>query len=414
MDVFSQIDNSAFENEQKSSKIDETRRMLYEIRDIPTYKNREYKGVIVQDPNNLILETILDYLKKGTVDKTGILQIIQNDNNELNSYVVKNLMSQGVICEQDLREIGIPGTFIDMLNRSYEPISFRPGGAIDRINKVSTEIYFWGIPSSGKTCAIGALLSTLSRLDDGRVMRKDNDCQGYEYMTCLSSLFNDQTVMTLPAGTPVTATYEMAFDVYDKANLYHPITMIDLAGELIRCMYKSDAQRQLNHEEEETLETITNLLVSQTSKNQKIHVFVMEYGAEERKYEGLPQSDYLDGAMNYIERTGIFRKNTDAIILLVTKADKAGHDMETQSKKIKAYIEKYYSNFKGALDNLCISNEINNKKLITLFISLGDVCFQDYCFFSNRHAKNVVNRILSQTSTIDTSRRGLFKSIFGK
>lgn len=414
MDIYSQIDDSAFVQQQPSNKVDETRRMLYEIRDIPTYKNREYKGVIVQDPNQMILDTILDYYDKGTVGKNGILGIIQNDNNELNSFVVKHLISRGIITEQDLRDIGIQEQFLDMLNRSYEPVIFRKGDKIERINKKSTEIYFWGIPSSGKTCAIGALLSTLSKLGNGRVMKKDNDCQGYDYMTRLSALFRDQKVMTLPAGTPVSATYEMGFDLYDTPKIYHPITMIDLAGELIRCMYKEDAGMNLNTEEEETLETVTNLLVSQSSKNQKIHVFVMEYGAEDRNYEGLPQSDYLDGAMNYIERTGIFKNNTDAIILLVTKADKAGHDVATQQKNIKNYIENNYSNFNDALKHICENNDINNKKLIRLFITLGDVCFQDYCFFNSSHARSVVEQLISQTFTEDISARGLFKKIFGK
>lgn len=414
MDIYSQIDDSAFVSQHLSNKVDETRRMLYEIRDIQTYKNREYKGVIVQDPNQMILDTILDYCNKGTVEKNGILGIIQNDNNELNSFVVKHLISEGIITEQDLRDIGIQEQFLDMLNRSYEPVIFRKGDKIERINKKSTEIYFWGIPSSGKTCAIGALLSTLSKLGNGRVMKKDNDCQGYDYMTRLSSLFKDQKVMTLPAGTPVSATYEMGFDLYDTSKIYHPITMIDLAGELIRCMYKEDAGMDLNTEEEETLETVTNLLISQSSKNQKIHVFVMEYGAEDRNYEGLPQSDYLDGAMNYIERTGIFKNNTDAIILLVTKADKAGHDVATQQKNIKNYIENNYSNFNDALKHICENNDINNKKLIRLFITLGDVCFQDYCFFNSSHARSVVEQLISQTFTEDISASGLFKKFFGK
>ena len=46
-------------------------------------------------------------------------------------------------------------------------------------------------------------------------------------------------------------------------------------------------------------------------------------GVVDREYEGLPQNIYLEAAVAYIQRTGIFKKDTDGLYLLITKVDKA-------------------------------------------------------------------------------------------
>lgn len=117
-------------------------------------------------------------------------------------------------------------------------ITFRTPEKLDRIHKQSTEIYFWGIPSSGKSCALGAILSVAASGRIAKSMDPDTSSQGYGYMTKLIDLFQNGEIGTLLEGTPVDSFYEMGFDLVDKENRIHPITCIDMAGELMRCMYK--------------------------------------------------------------------------------------------------------------------------------------------------------------------------------
>lgn len=50
----------------------------------------------------------------------------------------------------------------------------------------------------------------------------------------------------------------------------------------------------------------------------RIHFFV-EYGAEKRLFNGLPQAEYLNSAAARLNNMGLFDSNTDAIYVLISK-----------------------------------------------------------------------------------------------
>ena len=352
----------------------------------------------VTDKDAEIFKTIKNQLDSKKIKLSDVLAAIRNDKNLLKSTVLDKLITNGYLEYQDLAEIGIDKRFIRQLANNERSQSFATPKKIEKINKQSTEVYFWGIPSSGKSCALGAILSVAS---NGRValsMKKDNDCQGYGYMTRLSQLFSTEGVGTLPAGTSIYSTYEMGFDLEDKNHSVHPITCVDLAGELVRCMYKSDAGEELSIQEVEALDTVTKILIDNRTKNRKIHFFVVEYGGEKRKYEGLSQKDYLDAALRYIERTHIFENETDAIFLMISKVDKAGVHGSDLQRELKDYISTgQYKGFYHGLEKICRDCEINGGIVDIIPFSLGEVCFQDYCLFKEKPAENVVNKLLIRT-----------------
>ena len=362
-----------------------------DVNDIMTNKN-------VLDKGTKIFETIKEYFDKKYITTGDFLRILGEDNNFVSAHVVKKLVDEYYITYPDLIGVGIHQKFIDHLIKGEEKRSFTTPRPLDRINKVSTEIYFWGIPSSGKTCALGGILSVANNGHVVRNMSQDNDCQGYGYMTRLAELFKEnQSVGTLPEGTSIYDVYEMGFDLEDTDGKVHPITCIDLAGELVRCMYKSDADEPLTEDEMGTLETVTNLLISNRSQNRKMHFFVLEYGGEERKYEGLGQDTYLKAALEYIKRTRIFNKETDGVFLLFTKVDKAKLRGQALVNHLVEYTDKYYSNFYNGLVSICKENEINGGRVDRLPFTLGNVCFQNYCMFDGAAAENVVKQILNRT-----------------
>lgn len=367
--------------------------LISEINDVHTDR-------IVVDRHIAVFEKIKKQLdnQSSTIRVEDILKEVKKDNNLLHSHVIYYLRRENYITNQQLRDIGINQKFVSQLGKSVTNTSFPPSSKIDKINKLSTEVYFWGIPQSGKSCALGAILSVASNGKVAKTMKKDTDCQGYGYMTRLSALFsNGGEVGILPEGTSTSSTYEMAFDLVDKNDREHPITCIDLAGEIIRCMYKYDANEFLNDGETEALDTVTNILCGNRTKNRKIHFFVLEYGAENRIYEGLSQKVYLDAALRYIERTHIFDKDTDAIYLMITKVDKVGVGGKELEIRLKNYVNSQYLNFYNGLKKICQDNEINAGEVEILPFSLGQVCFQTYCLFNEGPASNVVRTILERT-----------------
>jgi hypothetical protein len=162
-------------------------------------------------------------------------------------------------------------------------------------------------------------------------------------------------------------------------------------------MYKSDANEDMSDDEMDALDTLTRVLIDNRTKNRKIHFFVLEYGADDRKYEGLTQNVYLDGALRYIERTGIFKDDTDAIYLMITKVDKAKAAKGQLSTVLREYISEYYGGFYNGLVKICRDCEINSGNVEIVPFSLGQVCFQDYCLFDEKPAGNVVRKLLERS-----------------
>lgn len=364
------------------------------------------KNLTIEQKDNNIIDTIEDYIKGNKITKNDFLAKLSDDHNLLSSGVVKRLINQGIILTSDILNLGIEKAFIQRMFKGDSAITFRTPEKLDRIHKQSTEIYFWGIPSSGKSCALGAILSVAASGRIAKSMDPDTSSQGYGYMTKLIDLFQNGEIGTLLEGTPVDSFYEMGFDLVDKENRIHPITCIDMAGELMRCMYKENAGDPMSDSDIEMLDTMTKVLIDNRSTNRKMHVFVIEYGAEDRKYEGLPQKVYLEGAVSYIKNTGIFKKDTDAIYIMITKADKAKNNSLSFFNK---YINDRYLGFYNGLEQICKDNEINKGHVEKLAFSLGDVCFQNFCKFDAHPAENVVNLILQRSASFRGGKRGWFE-----
>ena len=364
------------------------------------------KNLTIEQKDNNIIDAIEDYIKGNKITKNDFLVKLSDDHNLLSSGVVKRLINQGIILTSDLLNLGIEKAFIQRMFKGDSAITFRTPEKLDRIHKQSTEIYFWGIPSSGKSCALGAILSVAASGRIAKSMDPDTSSQGYGYMTKLIDLFQNGEIGTLLEGTPVDSFYEMGFDLVDKENRIHPITCIDMAGELMRCMYKENAGDPMSDSDIEMLDTMTKVLIDNRSTNRKMHVFVIEYGAEDRKSEVLPQKVYLEGAVSYIKDTGIFKKDTDAIYIMITKADKAKNNSPSFFNQ---YINDKYLGFFNGLEQICKDNEINKGHVEKLAFSLGDVCFQNFCKFDARPAENVVNLILQRSASFRGGKRGWFE-----
>ena len=359
--------------------------------------------------DNNILDTIERFINEKKITKEDFLEKFAEDHNLLNAAVVKKLINKGTVTVEDLVRKGFDKKFIQKMFIGEVAQSFSTPEKLEKINKQSTEIYFWGIPSSGKSCALGAILSVAASGRVARSMDPDTESQGYGYMMKLINLFQNGEVGTLMEGTSVDSFYEMGFDLVDNDDKIHPITCIDMAGELMRCMFKANAGDPMSETDEIMLDTMTKVLIDNRSTNRKMHIFVIEYGAENRLYEGLPQRVYLEGAVSYIKNTGIFRKDTDAIYIMITKADKAKN---ATKDTFTNYINEKYLGFYNGLEQICKDNEINRGKVEKLAFSLGDVCFQNYCRFNSRPAENVVNLILQRSASFRGGRRGMFESIF--
>lgn len=364
----------------------------------------------IMDKKGELLEFIVKQMKSNKIKSQNILDMLYYDHNAFDSFIVYGLHEKGLITLSDLEnKAGIDPAFIKFM-KNNPPTSAdsevklpEPNGELTSIEDGFTEFYFWGIPSSGKTCALAGVLSAAN---SGRVCQDFSpmtNSQGYDYMSTLSEYFKKGLVRRLPGSTAVTDTYEMKFDLegrYEKKtsddsikfdHKYYRCAAIDLAGELFCCIHQDLAGIELKENQQKALTNLKNILVENKSKNRKIHFFVIEYGAENRSYKGHTQDVYLRSCMRYIEENGIFDKTTDRIYIMVTKSDKFDvTETNTESDILRQYISENYLGFYKNLKNLCKKYDINDGEPGLIAYNIGDVCFQDYSRFHPGKSESIV------------------------
>lgn len=343
----------------------------------------------ILDINLSIYQKVESYIRTGKITTDDLLNAIRDNNNFLSSKVIKLLYENDII--NDLSSTGIHHDFLSMM--LIQPrVVFRNGAPFSQITMVPcTEVYFWGMPSSGKTSALGAILGAIT---NGKIVKSckfDPKCQGYGYMNRLVNLFETNgAVGTFPEGTAISSIYEMGFILKDEDGRKHPITCIDLA-------YKYDANEPLTDEQQKVLKTLTDILVDNRPNNRKIHFFVIEYGAEHRFYNGLSQEAYLNAALNYMESTGVFIRNTDAIHILVTKVDKINEKGVALQDELRSFIKDNYHGFYKNLEKVCRDYEINCGKVLIHPFTVGEVCMQDFFLYKDEYAAAVAKVIIKES-----------------
>lgn len=349
-------------------------------------------------------------LENKTITIGMLLELIRQDHNLLSSAACNDIISRGILNRNDLSKCGIDNGFINKMLTNARSQNFEPARPLQTIAEPCTEVYFWGIPFSGKTCALGAILSAAKNGLAARSMIPDNSCQGFGYMNRLSTIFSPGRICRLPGGTPVTSTYEMRFDLEDQEHKIHHVACIDLAGELFTCMFMKDAGEQMRDDQKQALETLHNILLENRSNNRKIHFFVIEYGAEKRIYNGLPQAEYLNSAAAHLNSIGLFDSNTDAIYVLISKVDNASYEGSLEEHLLK-YMTKNYLGFYNNLLLICKEHGINKGRVKIVPFSIGNVCFKDYCQFDATSATKMVDLLVRYSCF---KKQGFWQKILSK
>lgn len=383
------------------------------------YRTSNIERLVQEVKDELIasrkLEIIIDYVSTNRVTTDEVYEEIAKNHNLFPAYIVDELEKKGIIQFSDLEEkSNIDRRFLEFIinNSIVSPEITSSSFPIEEVGKPTTEIYFWGIPASGKTCALGAILTELQHGGYVEFAEPVTTCQGYDYMTNLSNIFDkEKDVALLPPGTGTDEIFEMRYILHRNKRIY-PVTFIDLAGEVIEAMYLKNGNKDLSPRQQGALDLATKLITGNHKENRKVHFFVLEYNGHEKKYKGHTQYDLLVGAMQYIKTQGVFKNATDAIYLLITKSDLTGATSNDERKQILTeYIKDHYMTFYKGLEILCKQCEITEGKVDVVPFSIGNVCFQNLCLYNNSSATVVIKNILERVKGLKTSK--LFK-IFGK
>lgn len=332
-----------------------------------------------------------------------ILDRIRINPNTYSPGEIVNFIDTGTITRSELIDIcDIPASAIDNIN-SITPVNLNLGVTPESIPEGYTEVYFWGGPGSGKTCALGAVLQ----------MAEYRECltiatgPGYNYATQLKNIFSHDNLANdyLPSPSPVESTQYLPFSLQlPREKRSRSVSLIELSGEIFECFYWKNAGLRLPTESHEnTFQSLNRFL---SSKNRKLHFFFIDAGRDNRRDQrGLTQADYLQASATYFQGHQLFDKTTDAIYIVLTKSDLLVDENgnHVQPERWVEYAKKYlrdqrYGAFVNVLKNICNQYSINGGRLTVEPFSLGKVYFQQICNFDGMSASRLVDILLERVS----------------
>ena len=418
--LYSQVDKDSIEalekfideNPQSRFRID-ARRRINQLKSLNRESGIEriQKIILREDPDEIPPKIEELIVTQGKATEEDLIKLIRDDHNVLPADIVQKL--DGVIDFWSLREAGIDDAFIEKLMDPTSQMTSNLDPYVQPLSQIPdgfTEIYFWGVPASGKTCAVGAIMSAMTNGNGVKFAMPYEDSQGKDYMQPLAASFRvrDDRVCVLPPRTKVEETFEMRYLITDDDNKEHNVAFIDLSGELFECMSKSNSRERLSPKQQNALNVLENILVNNRSKNPKIHFFVIEYGSENNMYKGVAQNDLLLSCLSYLDEKYILKDNTIGSYLIITKADKAG------DADIGEYIDTHYSGFYNALEQRMTKWGINTRKgksQVKRFpFSIGDVCFQKWCLYDPEWTQYIIEEIKERSYGIETGLKGFIKT----
>ena len=308
------------------------------------------------------------------------------------------------------------GISFDVVNNYSEPdLIFNDiPKNIGEIPEGFTDVFFWGIPSSGKTCALSAILTTMK--DKYAMTSPAIDPKfGASYVVSLQNIFTNQTAY-LPAATQKDSTQYMPLLLKKRnENDYRKVSFFELSGEVFKHFMALENNISILKDDdrvdvESAFKTLDLLL---GSNNQKIHFFFIDYQYETkgtRDRHNLTQENYLNAAASYFrDRLDIFKRKTDAVYVIVTKADQIKSlDTENQNisneERTKIASDFLYDNFGNFMDfikNRCKRDSIDfNVKTF----SIGDVYFKSICKLNYYYATNIIEDLLKRIDTVNENR----------
>ncbi len=333
-----------------------------------------------------------------------ILDELSDNRNAYTPLELQSFVGNHVISWENLKDRGIyDDEEIDAIKRYVDATPLPDGIAPESIGKDTTEVYFWGTPSSGKTCALGAILSAAKKYG---ILSKEA-CSGRNYMDLLCNIFDSRYMCTFPQGTPDYSIQEMRINLRDNKNKDHSLTLIDLAGEVFRAMYRKQLGiPEDSYTREKALEVTLSYLSNDS--NRKIHFFIIAYGEEDKKWDGLYMTDYLESTMEYLKAQNAIKRNTNAVYVLVTKSDMMPCRPEERQQFATDYVRTKMTSFYNNIRLICSNAGVNDFEVLPF--SVGDVFAQKLCKFDSDYTDIILNKLILKSQKKKTGLFGWLES----
>lgn len=282
--------------------------------------------------------------------------IEQIRSNDANASKVRAWLIEGKVSESQLSiEFGWDSNFIDRIRKfSIGNVNFPDVDKLPPLTKDATDIYFLGMPGSGKSTMLASFLAYANRI--GKVKQTIKNREGAAYG---NYLINSMTQGYLPASTATNFVnfIPVALRNPEEKGTLHHLNVIDMAGEKFKNVAREGASEF--NKIKEYLKT----------KNRKCLIFVLDYFEEDERMTLIQQDQNLQMVLTTLNEELDIIKDTDTIYLIVTKADKFPVDDNHKQSFADKYID---DNYIGFLETAQEFKEEHNITLKSFPYSIGE------------------------------------------
>jgi hypothetical protein len=348
------------------------------------------------------LESVNKTIKKveeNEYEKTNFLNSI-NLNHSTVDEIQMNL-SNGLITISDLQQqTNLSQKTIQLLvnlNTSGRTTIFKTIEDLPPMEEGKTDVYFVGVPGSGKSTILSGLLYIAHK--KGLLLNNSHNQGGAQYQDLL---INDMRKGLLPAAT-ASGSYNYIPLSLQGEDGAHPLNVVEVPGENYNQMYNNgDVESFLNY--------INN-------GNKKIIIFVIDSLVHNEGYSN--NANQLDQSLVYANILELFRVNqvlekTDSVYIVVNKFDAIKNtryfgDSRQDTELALDFVQNEFLSFVNNCKNAREQSK-NQFKIKVVPFSIGEVQMstfvnyinEDFCF-------SLLNNIINDSFIQKGGKRGGWK-----
>lgn len=345
---------------------------------------------------------------------------ISNMRKSPNSYDVSRMLDivdKGIISEDELVAANVTTHRIMKLLRDPDYLKNMPdvnqaiANSSPECREGYTDVYFFGIPSTGKTCVLMGLSRTHG-------LNINLASKGGDYAQVLQQ-YTEAGITMPPTQNTFVTTIESTISSKMIQGAVHKVNLVEMSGEEFAFQIVNNQSHKFTFEDMGT--GATELL---TNNNRKVFFLIIDPTAYDVVYNreiideydeetGAPlishlqkhvvnQRIVLQKMVNIFQRpenADIMRK-VDAIHVIMTKADLLGSKTERNQKALETFNKGYSQDILEPLEILCreynIDSNTDNKPRLYTF-SLGTFYVGGMFEYDSTDADNLVTAICNYT-----------------
>lgn len=369
--------------------------------------------------------------EKPAIFTHSSMELLFNGVSDYNEDVEKNLREKGKEDEAVISFVkyGLTISYQDLLDNKVIPESISRESLIasdytliqtnmKQLHYFPTErrtdVYFIGVPRSGKSSVLAALCSAMHKSGCAEYQPHFNNDDKDNVRKYYNSLIRSTKKGKYPVSTEKDSLCFIKLLLKSKKR-ESPLTFVELGGEAFRNAVESGMKGKAAWE---GLSAGTCL----DSKNPKLMFFIIDYSTIFDQVKRLEQDEILNTMLTVLTTDGPSGDGTkgctmskvQTIAIIVTKSDMMeAHDYDEQVDKAEEFINEHFAAFKKTLAGICkkygINRQVNYHLYVTPF-STGRMYVGNTYEFDPADADALVDFISDGTEGNDT---GVLGRIFG-